>query len=186
MHEELPGDRDRELGHPCEVSLCCLTGAVLLREDDLLLWAVRGTPHLDPTLQRPQLPELVPLGVLLDEELEERLRLERRRLDEPSLDLRPVLDEGVFSRPPALSLTISDGSLPPETYFRPVFRSMPARIDARPMLRCLLISSINRLTCALVTARTRPASPSRGGPAPGRPIAPPRMGRSNCRVGGEM
>jgi hypothetical protein len=38
--------------------------------------------------------------VLLDEELEERLRLERRILGKHRLDLWPVLGEGVFTRPP--------------------------------------------------------------------------------------
>ena len=42
----------------------------------------------------------------------------------------------------------SDGSLPPSTYLRAVFRSMPAFIAACPMCPCLLISSINFLTWA--------------------------------------
>lgn len=100
VHEELAGDRDRELGRPRKVGLRRLTRPVLLREDDLLVRAVRGSPHLDPTLECPKLTWLVPVRVLLDEELEERLRLERRRLDEPRLDLRPVLGERIFPRPP--------------------------------------------------------------------------------------
>ncbi|MEB2313968.1 MAG: hypothetical protein OZ921_07650 [Sorangiineae bacterium] len=94
------GDGDRELGRPREVGLRRFTRPVLLREDDLLVRAPRGAPHLDPTLQRPQLPRLVPAWVLLDEQLEERLGFERRSLGEPRLDLRPVLVERIFPRPP--------------------------------------------------------------------------------------
>src|SRR5690606_7446931 len=93
-----------ELGRPREVGLRGLTRTMLLREDDVLVRTTCGAPHLDPALERPQLPRLVSAGVLLDEQLEERLRFERRRVDEPRLDLRPVLGEGVLSSPPVTLL----------------------------------------------------------------------------------
>jgi hypothetical protein len=51
---------------------------------------------------------------------------------------------------------ISDGTFAAETYRRAVFRSMPAFIAACPMCPSLLISSINRLTCASVTGLKAP------------------------------
>jgi hypothetical protein len=104
VHEDLAGDRDREFGRPREVRLRGLTRPMVLRENDVLVRTTCGAPHLDPTLERPQLPRLVPLRILFDEQLEEGLRLERRRIYEPRLDLRPVLGEGVLSSPPVALL----------------------------------------------------------------------------------
>jgi hypothetical protein len=104
VHEDLAGDRDRELGRPGEVRLRGLTRPMLLRKDDVLVRTTCRAPHPDPALQRPQLPRLVSVGVLLHEQLEEGLRLERRRLDQPRLDLRPVLGEGVLPSPPVALL----------------------------------------------------------------------------------
>src|SRR5207247_2256811 len=54
-----------------------------------------------------------------------------------------------------------------------------------PTSSCLLISSISFLTCASLTGRKSLASPPRGGPAPGRRVTPPRMGRCSCRQRGD-
>ncbi len=56
--------------------------------------------------------------------------------------------------------TISDGSFPAATYFRAVFRSMPAFMAARPTLPCLVISSISFLACASLTGFTPRVSPA--------------------------
>ena len=47
-----------------------------------------------------------------------------------------------------------DGRWPSDTYLRPVLRSIPARSATRPIIPCLLISSISLLTWASVV-RTR-------------------------------
>jgi len=104
VDEELAGDRDRELGRPREVGLRGLAGPVELREHHLLVGPALRAPGLHAALQRAQLPLLVATGVLADEHLEQRLRLEGGRLAEHRLELGPVLEESVFVRPPVTRL----------------------------------------------------------------------------------
>ncbi|MGH9886258.1 MAG: hypothetical protein ACREBE_12060 [bacterium] len=79
MHEQLPGDRHRQLRRAREVGLRRLAGAVLLRQHDLLLGAMRRSPPPHPALQRTQLAIRVPLRVLRLQQLEQRLGLELGR-----------------------------------------------------------------------------------------------------------
>lgn len=76
MHEELARDCDRELGRPGEISLSGFARSMKLREHDLLFGAELGSPRLHPALEGAQLPLLVAARILLDEHVEERLRLE--------------------------------------------------------------------------------------------------------------
>lgn len=100
VNERLSHDRDGELGSPREVGLSCLAGSVELREHDVLVGTVLGTPGLHATLERPQLPFLISTGVLLEQQLEQRLRLERRRFGQHRLEVRPVLEKRILVRPP--------------------------------------------------------------------------------------
>jgi hypothetical protein len=80
VHEQLPCDGDRELGRVREVGLRRLTGPVLLRQHDLAIGTVGRAPLLHVALQRAELAVLVAAGVLLLQQLEQRLGLELRRV----------------------------------------------------------------------------------------------------------
>ena len=50
-----------------------LAGLVVLREENFLRRTLQGSPHLDPSLQGPQLPILKPTRILPLQMLEEAL-----------------------------------------------------------------------------------------------------------------
>ncbi len=100
VREQLASDRDRELGRAREVGLRRLAGAMQLRQRNQLLGSACSTPLPHASLQRTQLPVLVSLGMLLLQQLEQRLGLELGRQREPRLDLRPVLHKRICPRPP--------------------------------------------------------------------------------------
>jgi hypothetical protein len=116
-----------------------------------------GPPLLDPTLQRPKLALLVAARISRHQVLEQRLRLQLRSRLQALHDPRPVLGERVLPRPPAPRLPQLRRKLP--------LRHVPTRRVAvhpgakrrKTQQSCLLISSINFLTCASVT--TNPGSP---------------------------
>jgi hypothetical protein len=93
-------DGDAELRRPGEVHLRGLAGAMHLCEHDVALWPALRTPSPYVTLQRPKLPRLVAIRMPLDQQLEQRLRLELGRLLEHRDDLRPVRLERVRPRTP--------------------------------------------------------------------------------------
>ena len=104
VHEHLPDDRHRELRRPREVGLRGLTRPVQLREHHVLVGSTLSPPGFHTTLERPQLPALVAPRILLREHVEQGLRLQRWRLDEHHLQLRPVRHERVLARPPCARL----------------------------------------------------------------------------------
>ncbi len=100
VHEQLAGDRHCQLACAREVGLRCFAGAVVLCERDLARRAGGSAPPLHATLQRTQLAGLVPVRMLILQQLEQRLGLELRRLPQALLDLRPVRLKRVQPRPP--------------------------------------------------------------------------------------
>src|SRR6185295_16717263 len=67
---------------------------------DLPLWTVLGPPLLDPPLEAAQLALPVPLGAPTQQILEERLRLQLRRLLQSRRNFLPILGERILPGPP--------------------------------------------------------------------------------------
>ena len=68
MHEQLARDRRPELRRVREAGLRGLAGAVLLRQNDLVLGGVRSAPLPHLSLQRAQLALVVAVRVLVLEQ----------------------------------------------------------------------------------------------------------------------
>src|SRR6266851_3416035 len=108
MAQQVPqwraGDGDVQLIAPGEVGLHCFTGSMHLSEEDLLVRACGRTPLTNAPLQRSQLAGLVFLRLALEQQLEQRLRFQLRRLSQLGRDRWPVLLERVLPRTPRAQL----------------------------------------------------------------------------------
>jgi hypothetical protein len=97
--EPLAPDGDPQIVHRGEVALPRLAGPVLLREHHLPLGPVQPPPLPHTPLQRSQMTHRDPTLPALLEQLEDRLRLEPRRLFEHRGHLRPDRRQRILPRP---------------------------------------------------------------------------------------
>ena len=140
-------------------------------------------PHLDAALKRPQLTLLVPTRMLLEQPLEDRLRLEAGLLLQLLHDLGPVLLERILARAPRARLPHLRRELPRRDVLA---RRLPIHIGlvgGAPDLAVL--AQLFHQFPHLPVARPHPRVPPRDRGYRGRKPRL-RMGRCSCRPWGGL
>jgi hypothetical protein len=100
VSKRLPDDGDAQIRKMREIGFAQLARPMLLHEVHFLRRSFRGTPALDPPLQRAQLSIGEPVRVLPLQRREDRLRLQSGIGAQLLADLRPHPGEAIRPCPP--------------------------------------------------------------------------------------